>query len=109
MLPGVDGRSRTARRFRDLVEALEADQTGPMTEALRLQIRAAASMQVHAEDMTARLARGEPVSAEEMSRAANGAIRAMASLRPRAPAARRRGSSSGLSDYLGRARQPEAA
>lgn len=109
MLPGVDGRSRTARRFRDLVEGLEADQPAAMTEALRLQVRAAASMQVHVEDLTARMARGEHVSAEEMTRAANGAIRALAALRPRAPAGRRRGSSSGLAAYLSRSRPPEVS
>ena len=114
MLPGVDGRSCMARRFRDLVEALEADQPSPMTEALRLQIRAAASMQVHVEDMTARLARGEIVSAEEMTRAANGAIRALASLRLRAPQGRRMRAtgavgSAGLDAYLSGRASPEAA
>ncbi len=99
MLSGVDGRSALARRFRDLVEALLAEQPGPVTEAARLQIRSAASLQVHAEELTARMARGEPVSAEEMTRAANGAIRALASL-TRRPAARRPPSPAGLTSYL---------
>lgn len=109
MLPGVDGRSGTARRFRDLVEALTREHVGTLTEAARLQIRAAASMQVHVEEMTARMANGEHVSAEEMTRAANGAIRALASLKGKAPAKRRgQGSTAGLSTYLS-ARQPEGA
>ena len=87
-LPGVDGRSVTARRYRDLVEALTLEQPAPMTEATRLQIRAAASMQVHVEDLTARMARGETVPAEEMTRAANGAIRALSSLNRRQPSRR---------------------
>ena len=109
VLPGVDGRSATARRFRDLITALSQDTQAPMTEAMRLQIRAAASMQVHVEDLTARMARGEPVPAEEMTRAANGAIRALASLSRRAPA-RKRPSAAGLTSYLsGRQAVPEAA
>lgn len=108
MLPGVDGRSMIARRYRDLVRGLEAEHGGPISEAARLQIRTAASMQVHVEDMTARMARGEAVSPEEMTRASNGAIRALAAIRSSRPSARRRGTPEGLRDYLS-ARQPEAA
>lgn len=107
VLPGVDGRSMTARRYRDLIQALTAEQEGPLTTALELQIRAAAAMQVHVEEMTARMARGEPVAAEEMSRAANGAVRALAALRPRAPA-RKQSTTAGLTGYLAK-RQPEVA
>lgn len=98
-LPGVDGRSVTARRYRDLVEALTLEQPTPMTEATRLQIRAAASMQVHVEDLTARMARGETVPAEEMTRAANGAIRALSSLNRRQPS-RKRPAPASVSSYL---------
>lgn len=108
MLSGVDGRSASARRFRDLVEALSLEAPAPITEAMRLQIRAAASMQAHVEDLTARMVRGEPVSAEEMTRAANGAIRALASLSRRVPV-RKRSSAAGLTNYLsGRQAVPEA-
>lgn len=108
VLSGIDGRSASARRFRDLVEALTSEAQVPVSEAMRLQIRAAASMQTHVEDLTARMVRGEPVSAEDMSRAANGAIRALASLSRRAPA-RKRPSAAGLTSYLsGRRMAPEA-
>jgi hypothetical protein len=107
MLSGIDGRSSSARRFRDLIEALTLEAPAPVTEAMRLQIRAAASMQTHAEDLTARMIRGEPVSSEEMTRATNGAIRALASLSRRAPA-RKRPSAAGLTSYLsGRRMAPE--
>ena len=76
-----------------------------MTEAVRLQIRSAASMQMHVEDLTGRMARGEVVSAEEMTRATNGSIRALASL-TRRPPAKRRTSPSGVADYL--ANRPSA-
>ena len=99
VLSGIDGRSSSARRFRDLIEALTSEAPAPLTEAMRLQIRAAASMQAHVEDLTARMVRGEPVSAEDMSRAANGAIRALASLSRRG-SARKRPSTAGLTSYL---------
>lgn len=98
-LPGVDGRSATARRYRDLIEALMSEQPHPVSEAVKLQVRAAASMQVHVEDLTARMARGEQVPAEEMTRAANGAIRALASLSRRLPA-RKRPSGAAVASYL---------
>jgi hypothetical protein len=99
LLAGIDGRSGLARRYRDLVAALTIEAPGPLTEAMRLQIRAAASMQTHVEDLTARMIRGEHVSAEEMTRAANGAIRALASLSRSTPA-RKRPSAAGLTTYL---------
>lgn len=109
VLSGIDGRSSSARRFRDLIEALTLEAPVPMTEAMRLQIRAAASMQAHVEDLTARMIRGEPVSSEEMTRATNGAIRALATLSRRAPA-RKRPSAAGLTSYLsGRPAVSEAA
>lgn len=98
-LPGVDGRSATARRYRDLIEALISEQPHPVSEAVKLQVRAAASMQVHVEDLTARMTRGEPVPAEEMTRAANGAIRALASLSRRQPV-RKRASGAAVASYL---------
>ena len=99
LLPGVDGRSVIARRYRDLVEALTAEQAGPLLEADHLRIRIAASMQVHVEDLTARLAKGQDVPIEEMTRAGNGAIRALASLSPSGPN-RRRQAPSGVAKYL---------
>lgn len=104
VLAGIDGRSGLARRYRDLIDALTIEAPSPVTEAMRLQIRAAASMQAHVEDLTARMIRGESVSSEEMTRATNGAMRALASLSRRAPA-RKRPSATGLTSYLS-GRQP---
>lgn len=99
VLAGIDGRSGLARRYRDLIAALTTEAPAPLTEAMRLQIRTAASMQTHVEDLTARMIRGEHVPSEEMTRATNGAIRALASLTRRAPA-RKRPSAAGLTTYL---------
>ena len=78
---GVDGNSPLARRYRDLVEMMTAelgDRPGPGDV---LQVRNAATLQLHAEDLTARMVRGEAVDAEEVTRAANGATRALNALR----------------------------
>lgn len=85
MLAGVDGRSALARRFRDLVEALGRELGDGLGEAERLMVRNAASMQLHVEDLTARLARGEDVEPEQFTRAANAATRAISALRKRKP------------------------
>lgn len=98
MLQGVDGRSASARRYRDIVLALESEQAKPLTEGIRCRIRAAASLQLHAEEMTARMVNGEDVSAEDLTRAASGAARVIASLKPKDGGNRKRGG--GLTSYL---------
>ena len=82
-LPGLDGRSAEARRFREMVTALTDQLGGALGEAETLQVRAAASLQLHAEDLSARSLRGEAIDSEQLTRAANGAIRAMAALKGR--------------------------
>jgi hypothetical protein len=81
LLPGIDGRSAAARRFRGLIVELEAEAGPGLSSAARLQIRTVAMMQLHAEDLTARSVRGEPVDAEQLTRAVNGALRALRGLR----------------------------
>lgn len=81
LLPGVDGRCVAARRFRGLIVELEAEAGPGLTAAQRLQIRTVAMMQLHAEELTAKSVRGEPVDAEQLTRAVNGALRALRGLR----------------------------
>lgn len=85
MLAGIDGRSAQARRYRDIVASLLGEM-GPVGVAENLQVRAAASMQLQAEALTAAMVRGEVVDQEQLSRAANGAIRALAAIRKCTPA-----------------------
>lgn len=99
VLAGVDGRSAAARRFRDICGALTAELGGGLGEMELLQVRAAAGLQLHVEELTARMARGEPVSSEELTRAGNGAIRALESLR-RNKAAKRTRRGTGAAGYL---------
>ena len=84
ILTGVNGCSALARRYRDLVEALTDEIPGDLGEAERLHVRNAASLQLHAEELTARLVRGEVVDPEAITRATNGATRALTALRKRA-------------------------
>ena len=61
LLPMVDGRSVTARRFKDLVEDIAADLGGKdhLSEGQRQLIRRAAMLSAESERMEAVAARGE--------------------------------------------------
>ena len=63
VLPDVDGRSAIARRYRDIVSAIVADQGGleHISEVRLHLIRRFAATAVHAEQMEAALARGENI------------------------------------------------
>lgn len=67
LLPGIDGRSPTARRYRDLVSAILADQGGGgyCSESRRQLIRRFAAAACLAEQLEARLVRGKSVSIQE--------------------------------------------
>jgi hypothetical protein len=61
LLPLADGRSTTARRFRDLIEEISADLGGPsiLSEGQRQLIRRAAMLSAECERLEALAARGE--------------------------------------------------
>jgi hypothetical protein len=67
LLPGVDGRTASARRYQDLVANLVSDAGGnaQMSEARRQLIRRFAALAVCAENMEAKLANGEPIDLAE--------------------------------------------
>jgi hypothetical protein len=67
ILPGIDGRSAVARRYRDIAAALISDMGGAarMSEARMQLCRRFAAQSVQAESLEARLAMGEPVKVEE--------------------------------------------
>jgi hypothetical protein len=69
LLAGVDGRSATARRYRDIAGAIIADQGGldRLSETRVQLIRRFAAASVIAEQMEARLANGEAVDVAEHS------------------------------------------
>jgi hypothetical protein len=69
VLPDVDGRSIIARRYRDIVAALVSDQGGAehLSEARLHLIRRFSAASVLAEQMEARIARGEQINIQEYS------------------------------------------
>jgi hypothetical protein len=67
VLPNVDGRSLVARRYRDIVCAVASDQGGveQLSEARLQLIRRFSGASVLAEQMEARLARGEEIDIQQ--------------------------------------------
>ena len=83
MLPGIDGRSDRARRYRDLAVAF-ADELGgeaALSEPDKAAVRLAAALTVHSEDLQAKIVRGEAVDEEQLTRITNTVGRALAGLR----------------------------
>ena len=77
LLPGLDGRSSTARRYRDLVGAFLADMGGPdQCSDIRLGLlRRLAAVTVQAEVLEARMVNGEAVDVATLCQLASTAMR----------------------------------
>jgi hypothetical protein len=77
MVHGLDGRTASARRFRDLQIAYAGDLGGPenLGEAQRALIAQTATLQVQAERVQAAVLRGEQIDAEQLTRLANSVAR----------------------------------
>lgn len=85
LLAGVDGRSATARRFRDLIAELTPEAGGGegLSAAECSSIRQAAAMMLRAEQLQAGIVRGEAVDADTLIRLSSEARRILASVRKR--------------------------
>jgi hypothetical protein len=68
LLQNVDGRSSSARRFRDLVLAYEGELGGELSEAERSLVRQAVALQLQAERMQEMIVRGEAVDSDALIR-----------------------------------------
>ena len=77
ILPGVDGRSMTARRYRDITSQIIADQGGEgrLSEARLQLIRRFAAAAVIAEQMEAKLALGAEIDIVQNSQLASTLVR----------------------------------
>jgi hypothetical protein len=84
LLEGVDGRSASARRFRDIVAAYEAEAGSHVSAVERDLIRQAAGLTLRAEQMQAVIVRGEPVNNDELVRISSTAKRLLETIRTRA-------------------------
>jgi hypothetical protein len=69
LLPNsVDGRSRSARRFRRLAESYSTELGGDLSEGEKSLIRQIVSLQIYAEEQQARAIAGQDVGADELIR-----------------------------------------
>jgi hypothetical protein len=76
ILPGIDGRSLTARRYHDLVAAIVADHgAGALSETRMQLIRRLAASAVLAETMEARLVSGGTIDVAEHSQLSSTLVR----------------------------------
>jgi hypothetical protein len=77
MLPGLDGRSATARRFRDLVNAFVADMGGldRCSEIKLGLLRRLAAATVQAEMLEARMVNGEAIDIATLCTLASTTVR----------------------------------
>jgi hypothetical protein len=85
ILEGVDGRSASARRFKDLVENFSRDLGGVdrLSEAEQSLIRQAASLTMRGEQLQAAIVRGEAVDPDELIRLSNTARRCLEGIQRR--------------------------
>lgn len=107
-LPGVDGRSVDARRYRDLAQAF-ADELGGSAafgEAAQALVRQAAGLVLQAEKLQGAAVRGEVVDLEQMTRLSNAATRALTKLGVKRTA---RDSTPTLHEYLAATSKGDAA
>jgi hypothetical protein len=68
LLVGIDMRSPTARRYRDLVQAFKTDVGGDLSQADMAMIKTAASLSLSAELMQADIVNGKLVDGDNLIR-----------------------------------------
>ena len=110
LLVGIDGRSPTARRFRDLVQAYSAEIGGDLSQTEMAMIKAAASLSLTAEMMQADLVNGKMVNPDDLIRLSSEARRLLDALAEK-KAGKRKPSTPKLAEYLAQraANAPEVA
>jgi hypothetical protein len=108
LLPGVDGRSATARRFRDICAAYESEAGGNVTEVERDLIRQAAGLTLRAEQLQGAIVRGEAVDNDELIRLSSTAKRLLEAIRAKAAKNKPTGAAA-LQEYVARKAAEKAA
>jgi hypothetical protein len=84
LLQNVDGRSSSARRFRDLVRAYETEVGGNLTEVERGLIRQAAALTFKAETLQSALVNGESVDGDQLIRLSSTSKRILSAITAKA-------------------------
>jgi hypothetical protein len=100
LLVGIDGRSSTARRFRDLVAAFEAEIGGDLVEVERGLVKQAAALTIRAEQLQADIVNGKPVDSDALIRISSTAKRILGAIGEKA--ARRKPAVPSLHDHVAR-------
>jgi hypothetical protein len=108
LLRGIDGRSATARRYRDLVQSFVEcfGGDGVLNQADKAMIGTAAAITVEAESLQTRIVNGEAIDHEQATRLVNAqgrALKALAALGSRKRKAPR------VAEYLAQKAAREAA
>jgi hypothetical protein len=98
LLQNVDHRSSSARRFRDLVNAFEAEIGSNLTEVERGLVKQAAALTIRAEQLQADIVNGKDVDSDALIRTSSTAKRILGAIGEKA--ARRKPSEQTLEDYL---------
>jgi hypothetical protein len=98
LLVGIDGRSPSARRFRDLIQLYEAEIGGELTEVERGLVKQAAALTLTAEGMQADIVNGKPVDPDAMIRVTSTAKRILGAIS--AKSAKNKPSGPDLASYL---------
>src|SRR5260370_9974395 len=83
LFANTDGRTSSARRFRDLVQSFEAEFDGALCEADRSLIRQAATLLLKSEQMQEAVVRGESVGSDALIRMASTANRVLVPITPK--------------------------
>src|SRR3954453_4619578 len=105
LLQNVDGRSSSARRFRDLVRAYEAEVGGNLTEVERGLIRQAAALTFKAETLQSDLVNGNPVDGDQLIRLTGTAKRILSAIGEKA--SKRKAPAPTLADHIAKRRSQE--
>lgn len=98
LLKNVDGRSSSARRFKDLVRNFEAEVGGPISAVEHSLITQAACMQLRSEQLQADVVNGVQVDSDALIRLAGTVRRLLAMLS--AKATKRKSASPTIADHI---------
>ncbi|WP_298111470.1 hypothetical protein [Bradyrhizobium sp.] len=80
-LPRVDARTRTSRRYLELVQTFEREIGGQLTETDRVLVKQAASITIRAEQLEAAIVAGQSVDSDELIRLTSECRRILATLK----------------------------
>jgi hypothetical protein len=100
LLVGIDGRCPSARRYRDLVAAFEAEIGGNLTEVERGLVKQAAALTLRSEQMQADIVNGNPVDADALIRISSTAKRILGAIGEKAT--KRNPAAPSLHDHVAR-------